>query len=72
MKPADLCSIIERPDVEVRMLYVDGTLTGYAEPDARKGLDVQLAYFGLMPDFIGRGLGTFFLDWAIRKAWDRV
>ncbi|MGI9174602.1 MAG: GNAT family N-acetyltransferase [Rhodothermales bacterium] len=72
LDPDDLRAIIEHPDVEVHVLYFDGTPAGYAELDARKMPDVQLAYFGLMPEFIGRGLGTFFLDWAIRKAWERA
>ena len=29
-----------------------------------------IAYFGLVPEFIGRGLGRFFLDWAVDRAWD--
>lgn len=67
-----LRAIIEHPDVHVHVLYVDGTPAGFAELDARKRPDVQIAYFGLMPDFIGRGLGTFFLDWTIRKAWQQA
>lgn len=31
--------------------------------------DVELAYFGLIPEFIGRGLGWYFLHWAIERAW---
>ena len=45
-----------------------GTPAGYAELDRREPPDVQLAYFGLMPEFIGKGLGGFFLDWAVRAA----
>ncbi|MEK7765353.1 MAG: GNAT family N-acetyltransferase, partial [bacterium] len=29
----------------------------------------ELAYFGLIPSFHGRGLGRFLLDWGIRYAW---
>jgi GNAT superfamily N-acetyltransferase len=31
----------------------------------------ELSYFGLMPDFIGRGLGTWLLGTAIETAWAR-
>jgi GNAT superfamily N-acetyltransferase len=30
---------------------------------------VELLYFGLLPDFIGKGLGKYFLHWSIHKAW---
>ena len=30
---------------------------------------VNLAYFGLMPEYTGRGIGPFFLDQILRQAW---
>jgi len=42
---------------------------GYAELDRRQPLEVELAYFGLMPEFIGRGLGGFMLNWTVHRAW---
>ena len=69
LSDADLAAIVQHPDVAVHVLYLDGTPAGYAELDARTRPDVQLAYFGLVPGFIGRGLGSFFLDWTIREAW---
>jgi GNAT superfamily N-acetyltransferase len=65
----DLAAIIQHSDVAVYVLYLRGVPAGYAELDRRKQQEVQLAYFGLMPEFIGRGLGVFFLDWAVREAW---
>ena len=35
----------------------------------RKPPAAELAYFGLIPDFIGRGLGSFLLATAIDVAW---
>ena len=37
--------------------------------DGRAWPDVELAYFGIMPDWIGQKLGPYLLDWAIRAAW---
>ena len=38
---------------------------------ASKPIDATLlAYFGLVPDFIGRGMGRFFLDATIQLAWE--
>ena len=31
--------------------------------------DIELGYFGLMPEFIGQKLGPWLLDQAIRRAW---
>ncbi|TVR21214.1 MAG: GNAT family N-acetyltransferase [Anaerolineaceae bacterium] len=56
----------------VDVLYVAGCPAGYAElavSDAAAG-DVELAYFGLRGDFIGRGLGKHLLSHAIQSAWD--
>ncbi len=60
---------IQDPRVEVWVLHVDGTPAGYAEID-RRTKETDLAYFGLIPDFIGRKLGPWLLDTAIRLAWN--
>jgi GNAT superfamily N-acetyltransferase len=31
---------------------------------------VQLAYFGLLPEFLGRRLGGWFLSESIARAWE--
>lgn len=30
---------------------------------------MEILYFGLMPSFIGKGYGKYFLQWVIAKAW---
>ncbi|MEO0392885.1 MAG: GNAT family N-acetyltransferase, partial [Pseudomonadota bacterium] len=57
--------------VEIFVLYASGVPAGFAELDCRQEKITDLAYFGLIPDYIGRGLGPFLLDSAIRRAWDR-
>ena len=37
--------------------------------DRRAEGEVELVQFGLLPGFIGQGLGRYFLQWAIDKAW---
>jgi GNAT superfamily N-acetyltransferase len=54
---------------EVHLLYAGCQIAGFAELDRRVPGQVEVAYFGLLPPFIGRGLGRFFLDWAVRCAW---
>lgn len=60
---------LERPEVETWVAYVEGTPAGYFELERQAGGDVELAYFGLLPRFIGRGLGGALLTAAIRRAW---
>jgi hypothetical protein len=37
--------------------------------DRRIEGEIELVQFGLMPDFIGQGLGRYFLQWTIDRAW---
>jgi GNAT superfamily N-acetyltransferase len=64
-----LAAIIQNDGVEVYVLYAAGVPAGYAELDRRTAPDIELAYFGIMPEFIGRKLGPYLLSWAIEKAW---
>lgn len=69
MSDGQLGAIVQHPLVETHVLYAAGTPAGYAELDRRQQNEIELAYFGLIPDFIGRGLGTYLLNWAIDRAW---
>lgn len=60
---------LSRPDVETWVGYLDGTPAGYFELERQTGDVVELAYFGLLPQFIGRGLGGLLLTKAIERAW---
>jgi len=64
-----LGAIVYDDRVEVHVLYADGTPAGYAELDRRTDGQIELAYFGMMPEFRGKGLGRYFLNWAVAKAW---
>jgi GNAT superfamily N-acetyltransferase len=67
----DLAAIIQRPLVELYVLYADGCPAGMAELDFRDGAAGQVAYFGLMPEFVGRHLGYYFLYQTVSIAWSR-
>jgi GNAT superfamily N-acetyltransferase len=66
---AALAAIIQDPKVELYVLHVGGVPAGLAELDRRPAPDIGLAYFGLMPDFTGRGIGPYLLRWALDTAW---
>ncbi|MGI8604389.1 MAG: GNAT family N-acetyltransferase [Verrucomicrobiales bacterium] len=48
--------------------YYDGSPAGYCELH-RDDQGVEIAYFGLLPAFIGRGFGGALLTHAIEEAW---
>ncbi len=60
---------VQDPKVEVNVLWVSGVPAGLMELDLRMPHEIELLYFGLVPDFIGRGLGRFALDWVVDRAW---
>ena len=69
MSDTELAGILEDERVEVFVLYVDGAPAGYFELDRRDEPTIDLAYFGLMPHCVGRGLGRYLLYASIEQAW---
>jgi ribosomal protein S18 acetylase RimI-like enzyme len=64
------------PAVSLYVLTVAGAPAGYFELERHGDGSVEIAYFGLLPEFFGRGLGKWLLTEAVRAAWssgaDRV
>lgn len=71
MDDDSLRALIQHPQVEIYVLYVEDTEAGYFELDCRTKQEIELAYFGLMPEFIGQGLGAYLLDRALDLAWGK-
>jgi GNAT superfamily N-acetyltransferase len=69
MSDEALAAIISDPRNELHVLHVDGTPAGFAELDRRQSGVIELTQFGLMPGFVGQGLGKWFLQWTINKTW---
>jgi len=69
MPDEELAGILADERVEVFVLYVDGAPAGYFELDRREEPVIDLAYFGLMPHCVGRGVGRFLLYCAVEQAW---
>jgi GNAT superfamily N-acetyltransferase len=64
-----ICDHLAHGDIDIWLLSADGGPAGYFE--LRRHLDgsIEIAYFGLLPEFIGRGLGSWFLTAAVDVAW---
>ena len=69
LSDVELTAIIHDPRDEVHVLHVAGTPAGFAELDRRQPDEIELVQFGLMREFIGQGLGKWFLQWTIDQAW---
>jgi hypothetical protein len=61
--------VIQNPLNQLFVLYKDGCPAGMAELDRRKSGSTNIAYFGLMPEAIGKRLGYFFLYHTCINAW---
>ena len=59
---------LDRSDVGTWIAYVQGTPAGYFELVRQPADSVEIAYFGLLPHFIGKGLGGALLTDAVRAA----
>src|SRR5207302_10488113 len=56
-------------DISFWVMYRQGAPVGYFE--LRRDTDaVEIVYFGLLPEFVGRGLGKALLTVAVRRAFE--
>jgi GNAT superfamily N-acetyltransferase len=55
----------------VWLLSVDGAPAGFFELRGHEDGSIEVAYFGLLPEFVGRGLGKYLLTRAVEEAWAR-
>jgi len=69
MPEAELEAAISRAETSVHVLYARGVPAGYFEL-VKQGESTELMYFGLRPEFVGRGYGKHLLSVAIATAFD--
>ncbi len=62
---------LARGGVETWVMSLAGAPAGYFELDGEPGSDIEIAYFGVLPQFVGRGLGSHLLTEAVRRAWQK-
>lgn len=65
---AQWAAYVRRPEVQTWVAHLAGNPIGYFEL-LQKDDDVEIAYFGLLPQFTGRGLGGLMLTSAVEQAW---
>jgi GNAT superfamily N-acetyltransferase len=57
------------PELRTFAAYYDDALAGYYELRRDREAGIEIAYFGLLPEWIGRGLGGALLTSAIEETW---
>ena len=67
----EIAAYLGDPALELWVLRAGGETAGYVELRAEPDGAIEIAYFGLLPPFIGRGLGKFLLTRAVERAWAR-
>jgi GNAT superfamily N-acetyltransferase len=60
---------LTRPGVRVWIAMVEEEVAGWVELEAEPTGDVGITYFGLVPEFIGKGFGGALLTLATQLAW---
>jgi GNAT superfamily N-acetyltransferase len=51
------------------LLSVAGAPAGFSDLRGHQDGSREIAYFGLMPEYVGRGLGKFLLTRSVQEAW---
>lgn len=59
------------PGVSLWVMWSEGAPAGYFELERHSDGSTEIAYFGLLPEFKGRGLGKHLLTVAVEEAWRR-
>jgi GNAT superfamily N-acetyltransferase len=64
-----IAPLLADPAISIHVLYRGGEPAGFFELDGRARPDMNLSYFGLVPQAVGKGLGAWFLRAAVDEAF---
>ena len=59
---------LDRDEVTTWVAYQSGAPVGYFELEQQSGNSVEIVYFGLLPQFVGKGMGSALLRDAVLQA----
>ena len=65
----DIRAHLAQPGISVWLMTYDKERAGYFELRKCEDGSTEVAYFGLLPQFLGRGLGKHLLTSATEQAW---
>lgn len=66
---AELDAYLTQPGFSVWLMRYDGKLAGFFELRTDDDGSIEIALFGLLKEFFGRGLGKHMLHGAVEAAW---
>ncbi len=64
-----LLPLLHHSGIHLYVVYQHGLPIGYTEISLQSMPVVDLAYFGLMPWALGKGIGKWLLDWSLHYIW---
>lgn len=62
---------LDREELETWVVWNRDMPAGYIELESQPEKNIEIAYLGLLPPFIGKGLGGYLLTQGVRRAWER-
>ena len=65
----EIAAHLNRPEISLWLIAYDEAPAGYFELRWCEDGSTEIAYFGLLPEFIGRGWGKHLLTCAAEQAW---
>jgi len=66
---ADINNHLARNEITVWLMSYDGAPAGYFELERHQDGSTEIAYFGLLQESLGKGLGKHLLTEAVEHAW---
>ena len=65
----EIRNFLGKPTISLWVMYVEGSPAGYFEVSGQDDGSTEIAYFGLLQEFLGRGFGKHLLTEAVDQAW---
>jgi len=65
----DIVAHLSQPEISLWLMTAAGATAGYFELRRCEDGSVEIAYFGLLPEFIARAMGKHLLTRAVEQAW---
>lgn len=69
MEEDELSAILDDPAVEISIVRDGDQRVGIVELDFREAGQCEIAFFGLVPEYAGKGHGPWMMNRALDQAW---
>ena len=71
-KDKQIQAYLSKPSISLWVLYCAGAPGGFFELRQHEDGSVEIVFFGLLKDYIGRGFGKYLLTIAVEQAWNKA